>query len=63
MRTLHFNLKDPHNSELRAHVLRGDIEPRAFVRLSATELASKVRDDATPDCAPSAPEGSLPGSP
>ncbi|PRW33553.1 PHD finger 3 [Chlorella sorokiniana] len=40
-RTLQFNLKDPHNPELRAHVLRGDITPDAFVRMTATELASK----------------------
>lgn len=42
MRSLHFNLKDPHNKELRAHVLRGDITPDNFVRMTANELASKV---------------------
>lgn len=35
-------LQDPHNPELRAHVLRGEIRPDAFVRMTATELASKV---------------------
>jgi hypothetical protein len=38
-RTLVFNLKG--NKELRAHVLRGDITPAAFVRMTATELANK----------------------
>lgn len=42
MRSLHFNLKDPHNAELRAHVLRGHISPDNFVQMTATELASKV---------------------
>lgn len=41
MRSLHFNLKDPNNKELRAHVLRGDISPDNFVRMTANELASK----------------------
>lgn len=41
MRTLHFNLKDPQNVELRLHVIRGDISPENFVRMSANELASK----------------------
>ncbi|EFN53710.1 hypothetical protein CHLNCDRAFT_53651 [Chlorella variabilis] len=40
-RTLQFNLKDAHNPDLRAHVLRGDIAPDAFVRMTATELANK----------------------
>ena len=31
------------NPELRQHVLRGDIAPEAFVRMTADELASKVR--------------------
>eukprot|EP00887_Chlorella_sp_A99_P000072 scaffold16.g72.t1 len=39
--TLQFNLKDPHNPDLRAAVLRGDIAPPAFVRMTATELANK----------------------
>ena len=43
VRTLHFNLKDPANPELRAHVLRGDIAADVFVGMTATELASKVR--------------------
>ena len=37
------HVQDPHNPELRAHVLRGDIDPAAFVRMTATELASKAR--------------------
>ena len=41
MRTLHFNLKDVHNPDLRAAVLRGTIAPDAFVRMTATELANK----------------------
>ncbi|WPT11542.1 PHD finger protein 3 [Picochlorum sp. SENEW3] len=41
MRSLQFNLKDPNNKELRAHVLRGDITPDTFVRMTANELASK----------------------
>lgn len=41
MRSLQFNLKDPNNKELRAHVLRGDITPGTFVRMTANELASK----------------------
>lgn len=45
MRTLLFNLKDAHNTDLRAHVLRGDITPDAFVRMTATELASKELAD------------------
>ena len=44
MRSLHFNLKDPHNAELRGHVLRGHISPDNFVQMTATELASEVRD-------------------
>ena len=44
-RTLFFNLKAPGNTELRAHVLRGDITPAAFVRMTATELASKELAD------------------
>lgn len=34
--------QDPHNPELRAHVLRGDIGPEAFVQMTATDLASKA---------------------
>ncbi|KAL4856957.1 hypothetical protein ACK3TF_002657 [Chlorella vulgaris] len=40
-RTLQFNLKDPHNPDLRAHVLRGDFAPATFVLMTATELANK----------------------
>lgn len=36
--------QDPHNPDLRAHVLRGEIQPDVFVRMTATELASKVGD-------------------
>ena len=41
MRTLHFNLKDPHNPDLRAAVLLGNINPEKFVRMTANELANK----------------------
>lgn len=41
VRTLHFNLKEAGNKELRAHVLRGDITPATLVRMSVTELANK----------------------
>lgn len=37
--------QDAHNPDLRAHVLRGDIAPDAFVRMTATELANKVCDN------------------
>uniref|UniRef100_A0A061RWJ1 Phd finger n=1 Tax=Tetraselmis sp. GSL018 TaxID=582737 RepID=A0A061RWJ1_9CHLO len=40
-RSLHFNLKDPHNPQLRGKVFAGDIPPRELVRMSALELASK----------------------
>jgi len=42
-RSLVFNLKS--NKELRAHVLRGDITPAVFVRMTATELAKKELAD------------------
>lgn len=40
-RTLAFNLKDPTNPDLRAHVLAGDIPPATLVTMSAADLASK----------------------
>ena len=45
--------QDPHNPDLRAHVLRGDIMPDAFVRMTATELANKVLKEAL-SCWPAA---------
>lgn len=39
-RSLHFNLKDPKNPDLRAQVLQGKITAHALVRMSAQELAS-----------------------
>lgn len=40
-RTLVFNLKDPHNPDLRYHVLLGDITVDRFVQMTAQELANK----------------------
>lgn len=40
--SLRLPVQDPHNPELRAHVLRGDIGPEAFVQMTATDLASKA---------------------
>lgn len=40
--SLWLNLKDPHNPDLRARVLRGELEAARLVRMSATELASRV---------------------
>lgn len=39
-RSLHFNLADPKNPELRSQVLQGKIVPRDLVRKSVHELAS-----------------------
>ena len=39
-RSLHFNLNDPKNPDLRTQVLTGKIPPRDLVRMSAHELAS-----------------------
>ncbi|KDD71206.1 hypothetical protein H632_c5561p0, partial [Helicosporidium sp. ATCC 50920] len=44
-RSLHFNLKDPHNPELRASVLLGRLGPAQLVRLSPSELASRELAD------------------
>jgi hypothetical protein len=40
--SLWFNLKDPHNPDLRARVLKGELPPDRLVRMSAVELASRV---------------------
>lgn len=40
-RSLHFNLKDPHNPQLRGRVIAGEVLPYDLVRMSAIELASK----------------------
>jgi hypothetical protein len=40
-RSLHFNLKDANNPELRARVLRGELAPAVLVTLSSAELANK----------------------
>lgn len=42
-RSLHYNLKDAANPELRARVLTGELVPGALVRLSNQDLASRVR--------------------
>lgn len=42
-RSLHYNLKDAANPELRARVLTGELAPAALVRLSNQDLASRVR--------------------
>ena len=42
-RSLHYNLKDTANPELRARVLTGELVPGALVRLSNQDLASRVR--------------------
>ena len=42
-RSLHYNLKDAANPELRARVLTGELAPPALVRLSNQDLASRVR--------------------
>lgn len=41
LRSLAFNLRDPHNPDLRAHVLMGEILPRALVTMSPADLANK----------------------
>lgn len=41
-RTLWFNLNDAANPHLRARVLRGELPPDTFVRLTPNELASRV---------------------
>eukprot|EP00879_Flechtneria_rotunda_P012804 GHRR01013370.1.p1 GENE.GHRR01013370.1~~GHRR01013370.1.p1 ORF type:complete len:1025 (+),score=497.71 GHRR01013370.1:228-3302(+) len=41
LRSLAFNLRDPNNPDLRAHVLAGEIVPASLVRMSATDLANK----------------------
>mmetsp|Transcript_12607 Transcript_12607/g.31824 ORF Transcript_12607/g.31824 Transcript_12607/m.31824 type:complete len:898 (-) Transcript_12607:834-3527(-) len=40
-RSLHFNLKDPHNPSLRRRVLVGEISPSELVCMTPNELASK----------------------
>jgi len=41
LRSLAFNLRDPHNPDLRAHVLVGEILASALVRMSPADLANK----------------------
>eukprot|EP00899_Mesostigma_viride_P015819 jgi/Mesvir1/24238/Mv10944-RA.1 len=42
-RTIHFNLKDPKNPDLRHRVLSGNLHPSTLLRLTPEEMASEAK--------------------